>query len=182
MREAYSLVWSVVPVAGLIGSWDPDPSSSTQHPATACAEESGVQCRGSPDLCWAVSFGAKCHQGTDDREARYRHPLAPCRFQIVLALEIPEPLRPTDCAVGNSPADPRDEHRQPVVGERRESTGSFSSSASRSARPASPSIWCGGGALPRRDGRRSFATMRMALSQWTSSSCRPSRFGCSMVC
>ena len=28
-----------------------------QHPATACAEESGLQCRGSPDLCWAVSFG-----------------------------------------------------------------------------------------------------------------------------
>jgi hypothetical protein len=33
-----------------------------------------------------------------------------------LALEIATPLRPTDCAVGNSPADPRDEHRQPVVG------------------------------------------------------------------
>src|SRR5262249_1684800 len=55
-------------------------------------------------------------EGADDREARYRHPLAPCRFQIVLALEIPEPLRPTNCTVGNSPADPRDEHRQPVVG------------------------------------------------------------------
>ena len=43
-------------------------------------------------------------------------PLASCRFQIVLALEIAAPLRPTNCAVGNSPADPRDEHRQPVVG------------------------------------------------------------------
>jgi hypothetical protein len=40
----------------------------------------------------------------------------------------------------------------------------------------------GGGALPLRDGRRSFATMRLALSQWTSSSCRQSRSGCSMVC
>jgi hypothetical protein len=30
--------------------------------------------------------------------------------------------------------------------------------------------------LPRRDGRRSFATMRTALSRWTSSSCRQSRF------
>src|SRR3979490_1922615 len=49
----------------------------------------------------------------------------------------------------------------------RESMESFSSPASRSARPASPSIWRGGGALPRRAGRRSFATMRMALSQWT---------------
>ena len=46
----------------------------------------------------------------------------------------------------------------------------------------SPNIWRGGGALPRRDGRRSFATMRLALSQWTSSSCRQSRSGCSMVC
>src|SRR6185369_17961715 len=71
---------------------------------------------GSPDLCWAVSVGAKYHQGADDCEAGYRHPLAPCRFQIVLALEIAAPLRPTNCTVGNSPADPRDEHRQPVVG------------------------------------------------------------------
>jgi hypothetical protein len=37
-------------------------------------------------------------------------------------------------------------------------------------------------ALLRRDGRRSFATMRMALSQWISSSCRQSRSDCSMVC
>src|SRR6201997_3055263 len=43
-------------------------------------------------------------------------PLAPRRLQIVLALEIATPLRPTDGVVGNSPADPRDEHRQPVVG------------------------------------------------------------------
>ncbi|WP_425906757.1 hypothetical protein [Nitrobacter sp. TKz-YC02] len=35
---------------------------------------------------------------------------------IVLALEIATPLRPTNGAVGNSPADPRDEPRQPVVG------------------------------------------------------------------
>ncbi len=67
-------------------------------------------------------------------------------------------------------------------GERRESMESSSSSASRSARPASPNIWRGGGALPRRDGRRSFATMRMALSQSTCSSCRQSRSGCSTVC
>jgi len=37
----------------------------------------------SPSLCWAVLFGAKCHQGVDDREARYRHALASC---LVLAL------------------------------------------------------------------------------------------------
>src|SRR6476620_9341469 len=82
----------------------------------ASAEETGLQCDGSPDLCWAVSFGAKYHQGADDCEAGYHHPLAPYRFQIVLALEIAAPLWPTNCTVGNSPADPRDEHRQPVVG------------------------------------------------------------------
>jgi hypothetical protein len=49
--------------------------------------------------------------------------------------------------------------------ERRASMESFSSSASRSARPAWPSIWCGGGPLPRGDGRRSFATMLRALPQ-----------------
>src|SRR5260370_864948 len=85
-------------------------------PTPASAEETSLQCDGSPDLCWAVSFGAKYHQGADDCEAGYRHPLAPYRFQIVLALEIAAPLRPTNCTVGNSPADPRDEHRQPVVG------------------------------------------------------------------
>src|SRR6516165_10516593 len=37
---------------------------------------------------------------------------------------------------------------------------SFSSLASMSARPALPNIWRGGGLLPRRDGRRSFATCR----------------------
>src|ERR1700716_3470107 len=55
----------------------------------------------------------------------------------------------------------------PLGGELSVSMESYSSSASRSARRASPSIWRGGGALPRRAGRRSFATMRMALSQWT---------------
>jgi hypothetical protein len=37
-------------------------------------------------------------------------------FRFVLALEIATPPRSTNGAVGNSPADPRDEHRQPVMG------------------------------------------------------------------
>jgi hypothetical protein len=40
---------------------------------------------------------------------------------------------------------------------------SFSSSASISARPASPNTWRGGGVLPRRDGRRSFAHGRRQI-------------------
>jgi len=42
-----------------------------------------------------------------------------------LALEIAAPLRPTNGVVGNSPADPRDEHPN-RCGERRESMESFS--------------------------------------------------------
>ena len=42
--------------------------------------------------------------------------MAPRGLPIVLALEIATPLRPTNGGVGNSPADPRDEPRQPVVG------------------------------------------------------------------
>jgi hypothetical protein len=41
--------------------------------------------------------------------------MAPRGLPIVLALEIATPLRPTR-VVGHSPADPRDEPRQPVVG------------------------------------------------------------------
>lgn len=37
-------------------------------------------------------------------------------FQIVLALEIAAQPRSTSCTIGNSPADPRDQRRQPVVG------------------------------------------------------------------
>src|SRR6476620_4076344 len=120
MREAYSLVWSVlvllfrsrVSLEAEILILRHQLNIQRRH----VPKKSSLQCHGSPDLCWAVSFGAKYHQGADDCEAGYRHPLAPCRFQIVLALEIAAPLRPTNCSVGNSPADPRDEHRQPVVG------------------------------------------------------------------
>jgi hypothetical protein len=42
--------------------------------------------------------------------------LAACNRQFRMALEIATPLRSTNRAVGNSPADPPDEHRQPVVG------------------------------------------------------------------
>ena len=48
--------------------------------------------------------------------ARHCDPLASCRISIVLALEIEASPRSTNRALGNSSADPRDEHRQPVVG------------------------------------------------------------------
>jgi len=64
----------------------------------------------------ACIVGAKYRQGADDCEAGYRDPLAPRRSQTVLALQIAARRRPTGCTVGNSSADPRDEHRQPLWG------------------------------------------------------------------
>ena len=43
-------------------------------------------------------------------------PLAPRRIQIVLVVEVATSWRSTDGAAGNTPADPRDEHRKPTVG------------------------------------------------------------------
>ena len=60
--------------------------------------------------------------------------------------------------------------------------GEFSSLVSRSARPASPSIWRGGGPLRHKDGRRSFATMLTVSRRWTFSWFRQSRSDCSMGC
>ena len=99
MREAYSLVWSVLVL--LFRS-----RVSLEAEILILRHQLNIQRRHLPKRlafsamdCWAVSFGAKYHQGADDCEAGYRHPLAPCRFQIVLALENATPLRPTNCAV-----------------------------------------------------------------------------------
>jgi hypothetical protein len=42
--------------------------------------------------------------------------MAPRRVQIVLALEVEAPWRPTNCAAGDTQAYPRDEHCQSAVG------------------------------------------------------------------
>src|ERR1035437_1259850 len=42
--------------------------------------------------------------------------MAPCRVQIVLALELEAPWRPTNCTTGDTQAYPRDEHCQSAVG------------------------------------------------------------------
>jgi hypothetical protein len=56
----------------------------------------------------------------------------------------------------------------------RESMESFSSSASMSARPASRSIWHGGGARRPKAGRHSSAIMPTASRRWICSACRRS--------
>src|SRR4029077_11659840 len=107
------------------------------------------------DLCWALSFGAEYHQGVDDCEARHRDPLAPCRFQIVLALEIAATLRSTDGTVGNLPADPRDEHRHPLWGAPR-LHGELLKFGINIGKTSVAKYMARRRALPRRDGRRSF--------------------------
>ena len=99
MREAYSLVWSVLVL--LFRS-----RVSLEAEILILRHQLNIQRRHVPKRVAfsAVNrlifdglyrFGAKCLEGADDCEARYRHPLASCGFQIVLALEIAEPLRPT---------------------------------------------------------------------------------------
>src|SRR5450755_1575370 len=51
-----------------------------------------------------------------DREARHHCSLASGGFPVVLALEVSTSWWPANGSVGNTPADPRDEHRQPAVG------------------------------------------------------------------
>jgi hypothetical protein len=55
-------------------------------------------------------------QRVDACEAGHRHPLASCRVQIVLALEVTTSFRSTDGSCRNTTADPRDEHCQSAVG------------------------------------------------------------------
>src|ERR1700747_3675300 len=98
----------------------------------------------------------------------HRAPLVPCRFQIVLALEIAAPLWSTDRTVGNSSTDPRDEHRQPVVG--RAKNPWRASQARHRHRPDQCGQVYGAQEGPSLAGMEDVpsATMRTALSQWTS--------------
>src|SRR6185312_8079003 len=98
MRDACSLVWSML--ALLFRSRAPLQAEILilrhQLNTTASTEETGLQCHGSPDLCCLVSFGTRYPQRVDACEAGHRHPLASCRVQIVLALEVTTSFRPTD--------------------------------------------------------------------------------------
>jgi hypothetical protein len=70
----------------------------------------------------------------------------------------------------------------PLWGSAAESTESCLSSASISARRAWPSIWCRDEGHHRKAGRRFFITMPTASRRWICSSCRRSRFACSLDC
>src|ERR1700686_1309093 len=80
------------------------------------AEETDLQSRGPFDLGRVVSFGPNGPKRSGDREARDCHKMAPCRVQIVLAVEVAAPWWPTNCTAGDPQAYPRDEHCQSAVG------------------------------------------------------------------
>jgi hypothetical protein len=115
MREAYSMVWSVL--VSLVRS-----RVSLEAEILILRHQLNIQRRHLPKR---LAFSAMDRlifvglyrlapntiKALTIVKPGHRDPLAPRRFQIVLALEIAAPLRPTSCTVGNSPADPRDEHR-----------------------------------------------------------------------
>ena len=103
MREAYSLVWSVLVLVFRS-------RVSLEAEILILRHQFNIERRQVPRraafsamdrliFVRAISFGAEYHQCADDCKAGYRDPLAPLRFQIVLALEIAAPLRPTSCTV-----------------------------------------------------------------------------------
>src|ERR1700730_4014054 len=121
MREACNLVWSVLVLlfqsrASLGAEIVILRHQLNIQPATAPAKETDFQCHGSPDLCWAVSFGAKHPQCTDDCEAGDCRPLASRGFPAVLVLEVETPWWPADGTAGNTPAHPGNEHRKSTLG------------------------------------------------------------------
>jgi hypothetical protein len=59
---------------------------------------------------------AKYPQCADACEAGDCRPLASCRVQVLLALEVTSSFRPTGGSGQNTAADPRDEHCQSAVG------------------------------------------------------------------
>ena len=106
MREGCSLVWSAL--VGLFRS-----RASLLAEILVLRHQLNIQrrhlpkrrtfsARGPPNLCCAVSIGANCHKCTGDCEAGDRHKMAPCRVQIVLALEVATPWWQAYCAAGRS--------------------------------------------------------------------------------
>src|SRR6202008_2993371 len=120
MREAYSLVWSVLVL--LFGS-----RVSLEAEILILRHQLNIQRRHLPKrlafsamdrliIVGLYRLAPNAIKALTIVKPGHRDPLVPCRFQIVLALEIAAPLWSTDRTVGNSSTDPRDEHRHPVVG------------------------------------------------------------------
>ena len=185
MREALSLIWTALAgCSGHVLRWQPRSWSS----GIRLTYYDGIRRRGrrsapwTVDLCRAVSISPNGPKRSGDCEAGDRHKMAPCRVQIVLALEVEERWRPTKDTAEDTRADPRDQHCQSSVGSPAGSTESCSSSVLMSDRRAWPNIWSKDENRRRKVGRRSCAIMRMGSLRWIYSSCRQSRSACSTDC
>ena len=104
------------PVAGSARGRDLGVTAANKRPAAGCSKETILQRPRSIGIRWSLSVVPQSLRCVGDREAGHHCPLAPRRVQIVLALEVATSWRPADGAAGNTPADPRDEHRESAVG------------------------------------------------------------------
>jgi hypothetical protein len=127
-----------------------------------------------------ASIGSHRMLRPSDRQAGDCYPLASRGLSLVLAMEVAISRWQAKGAARNSPIDPRYEPRQSAVGI--ESMANSSSSASKLARPRSPSTWQGAGNPHRKGGRRSSAIMPMGSPRWISLSFRHSHFDCFTAC
>jgi hypothetical protein len=168
----------IVPIASLARNRDPGASSPTQYLAAQITEATDPRQYRPVDICRALWSGSWCVERPGNGQTGNRHSLAPCRFPLVLAMEVAAAWRPSEGAFRAEAADPEHQHRQPTLGRPQKSTASSSSLASMSGRRRLPSTWLGGGDLRARDGRRFFATMLTAWRRWTSLWSRRSHSGC----
>jgi hypothetical protein len=106
----------IVPVASVAASRDLDASSSTERTATQIAAATRLHQHRPSGICRIVSAGTWCSGCFEDCQARDRDPLASCRLQSVLALEIRTAQWPSKDPVGDPSAHSRDESRQPIMG------------------------------------------------------------------
>src|ERR1700682_6266021 len=121
----------IVPVASVAASRDLDASSSTQRAATQIAAATNLHQHRPSGICRVVSAGTWRAGRFEDRQAGDRDPLASCRLQNVLALEIKTAQWPSKDPAGNPSAHSRDQSRQPIVGR---TTASWRASQARHRR------------------------------------------------
>ncbi len=110
------LAGRIAPVASVVGSGELGTSSPTQRATAQNAEKTDLQQHRSARVCRVVPFGSRRPGRSDHCQAGNCGPLAPCRLPSLLALEIKTTRWPAEDASGDSPAPPRDQYRESVLG------------------------------------------------------------------
>src|ERR1019366_5029206 len=108
--------------------------------------------------------------------------MAPCRVQIVLALELEAPWRPTNCTTGDTQAYPRDEHCQSAVGSAADPPSVAQARHRCRTDECGQIFWSKNENDCHKVVRRSCSIALMGSMRLICSSCRQSRFACSMDC